>query len=111
MRRFNRKWVIAGSVVASEVATDSRESTSGKPHFTARHQQTLACLFGDDLARAPQFGREVFQLGQAVAHRKHGLGVIDMNAGLEFESRNRGREYVHESDRRVIGHQMTAALR
>ena len=68
-------------------------------------------LFGDDVAGAAELGREIFQLRQAVPHRQYRLGVIDMNRGLEDERRNRRGEHVDEADRRMIGHQVSAAFR
>ncbi len=70
-----------------------------------------ARLFGDDIAGTAEFRREVLQLRQAVAHGQHGLGIVDVNAGNEVECRERGREHVHEAERRMIGHQVAAAFR
>ena len=51
-------------------------------------------LFRDGLAGAAEFGWEVLQLRQAVAHRQHRLGIVDVNAGGEGQRRERGGEYV-----------------
>jgi hypothetical protein len=66
---------------------------------------------GDDLARAAELGGEVLELGQAVAHRQHRLGVVDVDARLEIEARNRRREDIDQAERRMLGQQMAAALR
>src|SRR3546814_19127751 len=68
-------------------------------------------LLRDHLARAAELGGKVLQLGQSVTHRKHGLGVVDVDAGGEREGGDGGGEHVDEAERRMIGHQMTAALR
>src|SRR5690242_15335966 len=71
-----------------------------------------ACaLFRDGLAGPAELRREIFQLGQAVTHRQHRLGVVDVNAGGESQRRNRRCVHVHETNGRMIGHQVAAALR
>src|SRR4051794_38298553 len=67
-------------------------------------------LFGDGLARAAEFGREVPQLRQAVAHAQHRLGVVDVHARLERKRRDGRGENVDKAERWVIGHEMAAAL-
>jgi hypothetical protein len=54
-------------------------------------------LFLHHLARAAEFGWEVFQLRQAVPHGQHRLSVIDVNAGGEGKGRDRRGKYVHEA--------------
>src|SRR5712692_10408950 len=60
-------------------------------------------------ARTSEFGGKVLQLGQPVLRRQDRLGVVDVNTRAEFQSRDRGRIDVHQTQRRVVGHQMTAA--
>jgi len=74
------------------------------------HRQMSQPLFRDGLAGAAEFGREVLQLWQAVAHWQHRLGIVDVNAGGEGQRRERGGEYVDQTQRRMIGHQVPAAL-
>ena len=62
------------------------------------------------LARAAELRGEVFQLGQAVLHAQHRLGVVDVDPRRERERRNRRGEHVDELERRVLGHQVAAAL-
>src|SRR5215213_10333978 len=68
-------------------------------------------LFGDRLARAAELLRKILQLRQPVAHRQHSLGVVDMDAGLEGERRDRRGIDVDKSYGRVPVHQVTAAFR
>jgi hypothetical protein len=75
------------------------------------HRWMRPPLFLDYLARAAEFGWEVFQFRQAVPHGQHRLSVVDVNAGGEGKGRDRRGEYVHETQGRVIGHQVPAALR
>src|SRR5262249_17269582 len=53
--------------------------------------------------RAIHFGREILQLGRTVLHRKHSLGVVDVRAGLELEAWDRGRIYVDQTPRWMVG--------
>ncbi len=62
------------------------------------------------LARAAELLREVLQLWQAVLHRQHRFGVVHVHAGQELQVRQGGREDVDEPQRRVVGHQVAAAL-
>ncbi|CAD5276394.1 hypothetical protein BOS5A_210675 [Bosea sp. EC-HK365B] len=68
-------------------------------------------LLGDFLAGAAERRREVLQLGQAVPHRQHGLGVVDVDAGGKGQRRDRRGEDVDESQGRMVRHQMPAAFR
>src|SRR5205807_4919623 len=65
----------------------------------------------DALPGAAEFSGKILQLGQAIAHRQHRLGVVDVNARGEGERRDRCGEHVDEAERRMIGHQMPAAFR
>ena len=59
----------------------------------------------------PNSAGKVLQLWQTVAHRQHRLGVVDMNTGGEGQGRDRRGENVHQANRRMIDHQVSAALR
>src|SRR3954453_23794322 len=67
-------------------------------------------LLGHCLARAAERLREVLELGQAVLHRQHGLGVIDVQGRIEVERRDRGGIDVDQAEGRMIGHEMAAAF-
>src|SRR5262245_38112481 len=69
-----------------------------------------AALIRHQLAGAAELARKILQLGQAVAHRQHGLGVVDMDRRRESEGRNGRRKDVDEPERRVVGHQVATAL-
>src|SRR5579862_327954 len=62
-------------------------------------------------AGAAELGRKIFQLGQAVLHTKHGLRVVDVNAGRERESGDGRSEYIDKTQRRMIGQQVSATFR
>src|SRR5229473_5132780 len=68
-------------------------------------------LFRNGLAGTAKLRREVLQLWQAVSYGQHRLGIIDVNAWGEGKRWNGGSEHVHEAQRRMVGHQMPAALR
>jgi GNAT superfamily N-acetyltransferase len=65
----------------------------------------------DHFTGPAEFARKVFQFWQSVAHGQDGFGVVDMHTRLEVEIRNRRGEDVDEAERRVGGHQVTAAFR
>jgi hypothetical protein len=65
-------------------------------------------LFRNDLTRTAKFGWEILQLWQAVAHRQHRLGIVDVNAGSEGQRQKRGGKYIDKARRRMIGHQVPA---
>src|SRR5262245_38824208 len=69
-----------------------------------------AKLLRNHLAAAAELGGKVLQLGQAVAHPQHGLGIVDMNGRLECEFGQGCREHVDHLERRVVGHQMATAF-
>src|SRR2546430_4679367 len=58
---------------------------------------------------ASKFGREILQLRQAVPHRQHRLGVVDVHARLEFQRRDGRGVDVDETERRMVGHEVAAA--
>ncbi len=62
------------------------------------------------LARSAEFGGKVLQFRQPIAHRQHSLGVVDVDAGRELQRRQRRREHIDQSERRVRGHHVAAAL-
>src|ERR1700716_1523869 len=68
-------------------------------------------LFGDCLAWAAELSRKVFQLWQAVPQGQHRLGIVDMHSRDEGEARDRRREHVHKVQGRMIGQEVSAALR
>ena len=82
---------------------DATPAGAGARHARPPHAASpgtgAPALLGDRLARAAELGREILQLRQPVAHRQHGLGVVDVNAGSEGESRDRRREHVDEPER------------
>src|SRR4051794_7750381 len=87
-----------------------------RPTATGRAGGAARCawpgaLFRNGLAPAAELGGEVLELGQAVAHRQHGLGVVDVHAGPEGDSRDGRSENVDQAERRMVGHQVPAALR
>src|SRR4029453_13299569 len=77
---------------------------------------TLECaardvtLLRNQLAAAAEFARKILQLGQAIAHRQHGLGIVDMDRRRESERGDGRRKDVDQPERRVVGHQVAAAL-
>src|SRR3954454_17991818 len=58
---------------------------------------------------ASEFGGKVLQLGQAVLHRQHRLGIIDVHARREFQRRYRCGIDVDKAERRMVGHEVPAA--
>ena len=68
-------------------------------------------LFRDCLAGAAKLGRKILQLGQAVPHGQHRFGVVDMHARSEGEARDRRREHIDQAQRRMMGQEVSAALR
>ena len=61
-------------------------------------------LLGYLLARSAELRREILKLRETVFHGEDSLGIVHVNARGVFERRQRGREYVHQSQRRMIGH-------
>src|SRR5258708_39324831 len=70
----------------------------------------MAELLRDCFARAAELLGEVLELGQAVPDGQHGLGIVDVHAGLEAERRQGGGEAVDQPELRMVGHQVPAAL-
>ena len=68
------------------------KSVSGRP------------LFGNDLAGAAKFGRKVLQLGQAIPHRQHRLGIVDVDAWGESKAWNRCSVDIHKTQCWMIDH-------
>src|SRR5262245_27259799 len=69
-----------------------------------------ATLVGHHLAAAAELAWKILQLGQAVTHRQHGLGIVDMDRRRESERGDGRRKDVDEPERRVVGHQVATAL-
>src|SRR5262249_5965257 len=78
--------------------------------MTTGSEVLLFDLFSDQLAGPAKLRREILKLREPVAHRQDSLGVVDVHARLEGEARECGGEYVAEPERRVVGHQVPAAL-
>src|ERR1700744_1584360 len=84
-------------------------------HWTksfAHRKTTFRCvtaLFRNDIAGTSQFCREVLQLRQAIFHRQYRLRVVDVHARVELQGRNYGGVDGHQTERRMVGHQMPAA--
>ena len=68
-------------------------------------------LFGQDSSRAAHFGREVLELGQPIPYGQHRLGIVDVKGGGECHTRYRRGINIHHAQRRMVGHEMTAAFR
>src|SRR5215475_14258710 len=66
--------------------------------------------FRQRLAGAAELLRKVLQLRQAVLHGQDGLGVVHVHAGHELQGRNRRGVDVDETERRMVGHKVAAAL-
>src|SRR5262245_61657370 len=58
---------------------------------------------------ASQFGRKILQLRQAILHRHHRLGIVDVDARRELQRRDGRRVDVDKAERRMVGHEVTAA--
>ena len=71
----------------------------------------MFCLFGQDSSRAAHFGREVLELGQPIPYGQHRLGIVDVKGGGECHTRYRRGINIHHAQRRMVGHEMTAAFR
>src|SRR5689334_18122896 len=67
-------------------------------------------LLRDRFARAAELLGKVLELGQAVPDRQYGLGVVDVHGGLELQRRQGGGEDIDQAERRMVGHQVPAAL-
>src|SRR5215203_4583766 len=66
-------------------------------------------LLEDGLSRTAQLRREILELRQAIPHWEYGLGVVHVYPGYEVERRDGGCIDVYKAERRMIGHQVTAA--
>ena len=62
------------------------------------------------LARSAKLGWEVFQFWKAVPHGQDRLSIVDMDAGLIWQRRQRGRVNVYETHQRMVGHQVASAI-
>lgn len=67
-------------------------------------------LLSDLLARSAELGWKILKLREAVPYGQNGLSIIDVEAWIKRERWKRGRKHVHQTKRRVIGHQMTSAF-
>ena len=78
-----------------------REQTSqADATFVARRRtvsRALILSFRHCFACTAKLLREVFQLGQAIVHRKHGLRIVDVHAWSEVQCRQSRRKYVYET--------------
>src|SRR5262249_39036321 len=61
-------------------------------------------------ARAAELLRKVLQLREAVLHGEHGLGVVHVHGGYEFQRGNRRGVDVDEPQGGVVGHERAAAF-
>src|SRR3954466_4719282 len=68
-------------------------------------------LLGHRYAGPAHFSRVVLQFRKAVLHWQHRLGVIDVDTWGESHTRNRGRIDIDEAPKRMVGHQVSTALR
>src|SRR5580693_2196890 len=66
-------------------------------------------LLRERFARASEFLRKVLHLRQAVLNRQDRFLIVEVNAGLEVEGRDRGVKHVHHAEWRMTGHDVTAA--
>ena len=55
-------------------------------------------------ARSAELRREILKLRETIFHGEYSLGIVHVDPRGVFERRQCGREYVHQSQRRVIGH-------
>jgi len=62
------------------------------------------------LARSAELCRKILKLGQAIAHRQNGLGIVDMDGRTELERWQGGCKDIDETEWRMIGHEMAAAF-
>ena len=60
---------------------------------------------------AAHFSREVLKLGQPIPYGQHRLGIVDVKGGGECHPRYRRGINIHHAQRRMVGHEMTAAFR
>ena len=61
------------------------------------------------LATAPSLAGKVLQLWQPIPHRQNRLGIVEVDTRNEVEAGDRCGKHVHETDGRMIGHQVSAA--
>src|SRR3984885_11492154 len=66
-------------------------------------------LLRDHLARAAEFLGKVLELRQPVLNRQDRFLIVEVDAGLEVERRDRGVEHVDHAERWMTGHDVTAA--
>src|SRR3954468_9890497 len=57
------------------------------------------------------FSRVVLQFRKTILHRQHRLRVIDVDIWGESHSRNSSRIDIDQAPKRMVGHQMSTALR
>ena len=67
-------------------------------------------LFIDHDSRSANFFRKILVFGQAVWQRQNLFAVVDMKPGLEIQSGQHRRKYIHKSHFGVIGHQVATAF-
>src|SRR4029079_3946879 len=68
-------------------------------------------LFRDRFAGSAKFCGKVFQFWETVVHPQNRLRIVDVYARCEGQRRQCCGEDIDKSERRMIGHQMAAALR
>src|SRR5262245_60971119 len=67
-------------------------------------------LFQHQFSRSAELRRKVLELRQAVFHRQHGLGVVDVETRGELQFRQRRGVNIDEPHLRVVGHDVAAAF-
>src|SRR5262249_21181304 len=75
----------SGKVLVSRSLMDEMMSCS---RILPRANPRIRVSIWQLLARAAHLARQVLELGQAVLHRQHGLGVVHMDLGEECELRD-----------------------
>jgi len=85
---------------------------SARPSETGglRRTRLASSLLRHALAGSAELGGKVLELRQAIPHRQHRLGVVDVHTRLERQRRQRGGKHIDQSERRMVGQEMPTAL-
>src|SRR5215208_507175 len=93
---------------------DHRQIDRGRASHLNVHVSIPFCLlssFPDRFSGAAELSGKILQFWEAIPHRKHRLGVIDVEPWGESECRYCGCVHVDEADGRMPRHYVTTAFR
>src|SRR5215470_8817101 len=101
-----RPW---GTTTRPESSSQVR-APPGRPSGMGGACKARSWLLHHLLAGSAELGGKILELGETISHRQNRLGVVDVHTGLERQRRQGGSKHIDQSERRMPGHEMPAAV-